>query len=641
MSVTVLGAAVAASVVASLAVDDLGDLSLEQLTQIQVVTPSKRFEPLFNIPASIHVITASDIRRAGVRSIPEALRLAPGVEVARDGHDSWSISIRGFNNDLSNKLLVLIDGRAVYSPLYAGVFWDVQNVMIEDIDRIEVVNGPGGTMWGANAVNGVINIITRSSTETTGGLAMLSGDDPWNVAALRYGAQLGENAASRIYVRYFERDAREHGQAGFRLDANGDTSRHTFQGDIYRGSTQGVFRDDEFALGEIPGEAPGAIELGGHNLLYRWTLDRGDGANLRVRAFYDHTRRDIPGTFEERRNTFDLDLQGAEVPRGRHLIQWGAGARLSRDDIENTSFAAFDPMSRSSLTLNVYAQDTITLAPESLFLTVGTKLEHNDYTGFEWQPQARLAWHQGPDSMAWFAVSKSVRVPARLETDLTLTAPVPVPDAPFPFYVQVQGDRRIAGEDLIAYEAGYRFRVGANWTLDASLFHHDYDNLIVTAATDPIVVTDQPLSPYLIIPATLANGMEGSGNGGTLAANWSPTPTWRVQFHFTHIDLDLQNRPGFDTGGPDVAGNSPRNQYALRVFADVGRSLSLYAGWRHVDALPDAGSPGYDTGDLSIRWTPVDRFELGLTASNLGGDHIEFGGYELEPTVTGTLIWRF
>ncbi|MEX0899932.1 MAG: TonB-dependent receptor [Gammaproteobacteria bacterium] len=641
MSITILSAAVAAAVAASTVVDDLGDLSLEQLTQIQVVTPSKRFEALFDTPASVHVITAADIRRAGVRSIPDALRLAPGVEVARDGHDSWSISIRGFNNDLANKLLVLIDGRSVYSPLYAGVFWDVQNVMIEDIDRIEVINGPGGTMWGANAVNGVINIITRPATETTGGLVSLSGDDPWNVAALRYGHSFGNGAASRVYVRYFERDARQHGQGGFRIDAASDASRHTFQGDVYRGSTQGIFRDDEFALGEMPGESPGSIELGGHNLLYRWTLDQGDGASLRVRAFYDHTRREIPGTFAERRDTFDLDVQGALTPRGRHLFQWGAGARLTRDDIDNTSFAAFDPASRSALTLNVYAQNTITVRPESVFLTVGTKLERNDYTDFEWQPQARLAWHQSERSMAWFAVSQAVRVPARLETDITVTAPVPVPDAPFPFYVRVVGDRSIAAEELTAFEAGYRFRVGASWTLDASLFRHEYDNLIVTAATDPIVVTDQPGSPYLIIPATLANGMQGSGQGGTLAANWSPTPAWRVQFHYAHIDLDLENRPGFDTGGPDVARNSPRNQYALRVFADLRNNVSVYAGWRHVDALPNAGSPGYDTGNFSVRWMPRDRLELALTAHNLGGDHVEFGGYEVEPTVTGTLVWRF
>jgi iron complex outermembrane recepter protein len=641
MSFTILGAAVAASVAASMAVDDLGDLSLEQLTQIQVVTPSKRFEPLFDAASSIHVITASDIRRSGARSIPEALRLAPGVEVARDGRDSWSISIRGFNNDLSNKLLVLIDGRAVYSPLYAGVFWDVQHVMLEDIDRIEVINGPGGTMWGANAVNGVINIITRSATDTTGGLASLTGDDPWNVAALRYGARIGDDAASRIHLRYLERDGHEHGHGGFRIDATGDTSRHTFQGDIYRGSTDGVFRDDEFALGEVPGESPGSIEVGGHNLLYRWTLDRGDGANLRVRAFYDHTRREIPGTFEERRNTFDLDFQGALAPRGRHLLQWGAGARLTRDDIENTSFAMFDPASRSALTVNVYGQDTITLVPESVLLTIGTKLEHNDYTGIEWQPQARVAWHHGANSMAWFAVSQSVRVPARLETDLTLTAPVMVPGAPFPFYVQVTGDRDVSAEDLIAYEAGYRFRAGANWTLDASVFRHEYDNLIVTAAGAPILVVDQPLSPFMIIPATLANGMQGSGQGGTVAANWSPSPAWRVQLHYSHLDLDLENRPGFATEGPTVAGNSPRNQYALRVFADVGHDVSLYAGWRHVDALPNAGSPGYDAGDLSVRWMPSDRFELGVTAHNLGGDHVEFGGYEVEPAVTGTIVWRF
>ena len=637
MTALLAAAAVVTALGAHSSASELGELTLEQLTQVTIISASKRPEALFEVPASVFVVTASDIRRAGVRNIPDALRLVPGVEVARDGRDSWSISMRGFNNDLSNKLLVLIDGRTVYSPLYAGVFWDVQNLMIEDIDRIEVIGGPGGTMWGANAVNGVISIITKPATATLDGVAIVSGDDPW-VTAVRYGHAIDDTSAVRGYLRYFERPEREHSQGGFRYDHSHADARFTLQGDVYRGSTDVLFPSD-FTLGTLPTMLPGAVEVRGHNLLGRGTWELDGGGELRVRAFYDHTHRDIPGTFIEDRDTWDAELQH-QLPAARaHQVQWGMGVRYTHDDVENTSIARFDPMSRGSTTLNAFAQDAIALFDGRAHLTLGTKVEHNDYTGLEWQPQVRGTWRFGGDSIAWFAASQAVRIPSRLDTDLRLTAPLALPDGTL-LYVQVEGDPDFRAEDVRAYEAGYRFRIGARWSFDAAVYRHVYSGLQVTAAGVPVLVTDGPV-PYLLLPASIANGMDGDGVGGTLAANWSPHESWRFQLHYAYLDLNLHDRPGFTTDGPSVAGNSPRHQYGVRAFADLTPSLSLYAGWRRVDDLPSAASPGYDTVDASLLWSPHARVDLSLTATGLGGDHVEFGGYAIEPAIVGEVVWHF
>ena len=636
---------------------DIKGTSLIELMNMKITSVSKTEEKLSDAPASVFVISHEDIRRSGVTSIPEALRLAPGVHVARQGAHSWAISIRGFNSDISNKLLVLIDGRSVYSPLFAGVFWDVQDTLLEDVDRIEVISGPGGTLWGANAVNGVINIITRSAEDTQGGFAELGGgNEEQGFAGFRYGGKLGENAALRGYLKSFKRDASrsadgghaidewQMSQGGFRLDwQQSEADLFTVQGDMYSGKEDGLFRDD-FTLGTLPGpDFKDQSDVAGANVLGRWQRQLSGTSDVQLQAYYDYTKREIPGTYNETRDTLDIDFQHHFKPGARHDILWGAGYRLTRDELDNTLFATFTPESRKDETFSAFLQDKIDLWEEKLFLTLGSKFEHNDYTGFEYQPNARLTWLVSERQTLWAAVSRAVRIPARLNSDLRLTAPVP--GLPFPLYINVNGDRDFESEELLAYEAGYRVQVRDDLSFDLSLFYHDYDKLLTQEPGTPVVVIDPP-TLYIVLPNTLDNGMTGESYGGTLVANWQPTSAWRLQFQYAYIDLQLHNKPdSLDVSAQNAEGNSPEHQVSLYSFVDLPHDLSLYTGVRYVDHLPNLGIHSYTALDLSLAWSPRDDLAFSVTGQNLtDGGHVEFGsamGNEVERSIFGKVTWQF
>ncbi len=458
--------------------NDLLDMSIEQLNNIRVTSVSRRPESLNDAASAVYVITGDEIRRAGVKTLAEALRLAPGVEVARDGAHSWTISIRGFSSNLSDKLLVLIDGRSVYSPLYAGVFWDVQDTLLDDIDRIEVIEGPGGTLWGANAVNGVVNIITRSAWETQGGYVDLaSGDQEHSMAGFRYGGHLGSSGAIRGYVKYFDRagvetpsgasDAWHMARAGFRADFDlSDTDTLELEGEAYSGRESGLYRAD-FTLGTLPGpDVPGTSPVSGNSVQGSWRRRLALGAGLRLDFYYDHTFRDIPGDFSERRDTLDASFQHNLAPLGRHELIWGLELRSSGDYVGNTLFSSFLPPARTDQTYSAFLQDKITLSPRRLFLTLGSKLEHNDYTGAEDQPNARLTWLPSQRQTFWAAASRAVRIPSRLEDDVLINAPLSIPGVAVPFYAQVHGNEDFQAEELLAYEAGYRLTAGPNLSFE-------------------------------------------------------------------------------------------------------------------------------------------------------------------------------
>lgn len=602
------------------------------------------------------MITAEDIRRSGFSSIPEVLRLAPGVEVARDGAHSWTISIRGFNSDLSNKLLVLIDGRSVYSPLFAGVFWDAQDTLLQDIERIEVISGPGGTLWGANAVNGVINIITRSAWDTRGSLAELGlGDEHQGVIGLRHGFTVTDAIAARAYLKYSEHDATllpsgvdgvddgRMARGGFRMDWQRDAATQvTVQGDIY-GAELGSFIRGDFTLGTLPGpDTPGEVDISGHHLLARWERDLANGSNFQLLAWYDHTSRDIPGSFNEKRDTLDIDFQH-HISRGRlHNIVWGAGFRLTSDELDNTLFATFLPAERTDRTFSLFIEDEIALFDDRLSLTVGTKIEHNDYTDFEFQPNVRAAWAVAEGQTLWVALSRAVRIPARLNTDLHLTAPVSVPGLPVPLYVNVNGNDNYRSEELLATEAGYRVAVTPNLSLDLSLYYNQYDYLQTHEAGDLTAVGDPP--EYVLLPAVLANNMEGDTYGGSLVANWQAASFWRLQFQYAYLDFDLELKP--ESANPEalnIAGNSPANQAALHSYLELPRDLDLYTGIQYVDELPAMGVPSRTAINLSVGWRPVERLRISLTVRNLNDDtHLEFGGGNLiERNAHLKAVWTF
>ncbi|SDG25737.1 iron complex outermembrane recepter protein [Pseudomonas benzenivorans] len=503
----------------------------------------------------------------------------------------------------------------------------------------------------------MINIITRSAQETQGGfLEIGGGNEEQGFAGFRYGGKLGEDAALRGYLKSFKRDASRRAdgghaidewqmsQGGFRLDWEPSAEDlFTFQGDLYSGEEDGLFRDD-FTLGTLPGaNFRDQTDVAGANLLGCWQRQLSETSDVQLQAYYDHTQRDIPGTYNETRDTLDIDFQHHFKSGARHDILWGAGYRLTRDELDNTLFATFTPESRKDQTFSAFLQDKIDLWDEKLFLTLGSKFEHNDYTGFEYQPNARLTWLASERQTLWAAVSRAVRIPARLNSDLRLTAPVP--GLPFPLYINVNGDRDIEFEELLAYEAGYRLQLRDDLSFDLSPFYNDYDKLLTQEPGTPIVVIDPPTF-YIVLPNTQDNGMTGESYGGTLVANWRPTSAWRLQLQCAYVDLQLHNKPdSLDVSAQNAEGNSPEHQLSLYSFVDLPHDLSLYTGLRYVDHLPNLGIPSYTALDLSLAWSPRDDLAFSITGQNLtDAGHGEFGqapGNQVERSVFGKVTWRF
>ncbi|HSS44518.1 MAG TPA: TonB-dependent receptor, partial [Thermoanaerobaculia bacterium] len=397
---------------------ELKKLSLEELFEMEVTSVSKKPEKLSETAAAVHVVTDEDIRRSAAPSIPEALRDIPGIEVARVDSRQYAITARGFNGTTANKLLVLMDGRSLYTPLYSGVFWDAQDTLMEDIARIEVIRGPGATVWGANAVNGVINIISKSAEETQGLLVTGGGGNEERAfTGVRYGGKLGADAYFRVYGKYFDRndsvrpngqdanDQFQMGQGGFRVDWKPRADQlFTLQSDVYDGSA------------EQP--TAGDIDLKGGNLLGRWTRHFSANSDLQIQAYYDRTERNIPPIFGEKLDTLDLDVRHRFLPAGGHDVVWGFGYRHTNDKVNNSPALAFLPPNQTRQLATAFVQDEITLVESRLHLTLGSKIEHNDYTGFEYEPSGRLAWTPSKEQTIWAAISRAVRAPSRIDREL-------------------------------------------------------------------------------------------------------------------------------------------------------------------------------------------------------------------------------
>jgi iron complex outermembrane receptor protein len=469
-------------------------MSVQDLMNIEVSSVSRREQKLSDAAAAVFVITREDIRRSGATSIPEVLRMAPGLEVAHIDANKWAISSRGFNSRFANKLLVLMDGRTVYTPLYSGVFWDVQDTMLEDIDRIEVIRGPGATLWGANAVNGVVNIITKSAEDTRGGLVVAgSGSEERGFGAVRYGGRIREDAFWRVYAKSFSRDGGVDAsdrdgaddwdafRGGFRLDwrPTGEDI-FTFEGDAYKEDAGQTLR---LPLLRQPFLAflDDSAGIEGTDLLAKWEHTFSSSSSIGIQLYYDRMKiEDILLT--ESRDTFDIELQHCFRTLERHEFIWGLGYRLYRDSVENTFQTALDPAGKDAHLFSVFLQDDISLIKEKLHLILGAKIEHNDYTGFEIQPNARLIWTPHVRHTLWAAVSRAVRTPSRTEEDGRLNISVLPPFAPGnpspnPGIVSVFGNRDFLSEELIAYELGYRVHPVTELSFDLAVFYNDYDHL--------------------------------------------------------------------------------------------------------------------------------------------------------------------
>jgi iron complex outermembrane receptor protein len=619
---------------------NLKQLSLEQLGDVEVTTVSKDPQQVLKTSAAIFVITQEDIRRSGATSIPEALRLAPGVEVAQIDGNHWSVAIRGFAGQFSKSLLVLVDGRSIYTPLFEGVYWDLPYVMLEDVERIEVVRGPGGTIWGSNAVNGVINIITRSATNTKGVLATLgSGTVDQGTGDVRYGGTVGKDFNYRVYGMGFIRGAEFHsdgdtfdhwrmGQLGFRADwKSGEKDTFTVQGDIYRGeSGEKTFLATFSPPAELQANETGYVS--GGNLLARWQHTTGDGSNIQIQAYFDRTnRRDLE--LGETRDTFDVDFVQHVRLRGNQELTWGLGARVSPSNFIQTSQGVnFLPNKQTDCIYSGFVQYELPIVRDKLTITAGTKLEHNNFSGFDYQPSARLLWTPTVHQSFWAAVTRAVRTPSRLDQDVEFAILVQATPPP-PIYFQILGNPKLKAEQLIAYEAGYRTQINRNLYLDFTAFYNTYNDL--QGYGPPFAAeANRPPPPHLFFVLPYANVIEGHTVGAEIAPNWKIAHWWQVRGSYSFLHMKLSDNPGIpDTGGllSSYMGSSPSSVVSFQSLLNLPKNFELDQTFRYSGALPAQSVASYSTLDVRLGWHVRESLDFSVVGQNLlQPHHYEFGG---------------
>ena len=613
---------------------DMADLSIEELANIQITSVSKTPERLGSAAASVFVITADDIRRAGATSVPEALRLAPNLQVAQSSSASYAISARGLNGSNSsapNKLLVLIDGRSVYSPFFSGVFWDAQDVMLEDVERIEVVSGPGGTLWGVNAVNGVINIITRSAAETAGSLVTLEGGNRGAQVAFRQG-QSTARGGWRVYGKHLElshtelasgervNDARHQSQVGFRADWRQGTDELSVNGHAYKG----VNEQPKPGLLTVSGAdlKLGRVDTTGVNLTASWTRHLAGGSTLSLQAYLDHTQRTVPPTFAELLNIADLQIQHSLRPLGKHRLVWGANVRHSWDKVSNSQTIAFLPAELEQDWASLFAQDEITLR-DDLRMTAGARIERNDYTGNEFLPTLRLSWQAAPAHSVWAAVSRTVRAPSRFDADAYVPGKPP--------YV-LRGGALVRAEVAKVIELGYRGQPLPGLSYSATLFHNDYDHLR-TQEVDPT-------RTFIVFDSL----MEGKANGIEVWGSYQATPAWRLSAGLTGLREKLTLKAGSnDAAAPGIVGKNPSHTMQLRSTVNLAPGKDIDIAVRKVATLAQAPVPGYTAVDARFGWQVNPGLEVSVTAQNINGDHPEYGPAatrsEIPRSVSVKLVW--
>ena len=617
--------------------ENLKQVSLEELGQIEVTTASKVPVKAARTPAAIYVITQEDIRRSGATSIPEALSMAPGVEVARVDSNTWSLGVRGFQSILSRSVLVLIDGRSVYTPLFAGVYWQVQDTLLEDIDRIEVIRGPGGTIWGANAVNAVINIITKRAQETHGTLVSTGGGNvDQGFLNFQYGAGNSKGFNYRIYGKGFTRGPEFHpdhqqfddwrmGQTGFRTDWDAhNRDRLTLQGDLYYGDAGQRVQIASYSPPYTTDVEQNA-ELSGGNLLGRWERDLGSGSNVQLQTYYDRTNRK-QANFAESRDTFDIDFIHHLILPGRQDFLWGLGARLSSGNASQVvPTVVFTPNHYTDKLYNAFVQDEIPIVGDQLSLTIGSKFLHNGYSGFEIEPTARLLWTPSSRQTVWGAVTRAVRTPSRVEEDLQLSglaAPTPLT------FFRIIGDRKFSSESLIGYEAGYRSLVGPKFHVDVAAFYNNYDHLLSVEPGAPFSESSPP-PPHTVIPLFFRNGLQGRTAGFEIAPDWTPTRIWRLRGSYSYLHIDLEKKAtSLDASSANsTQGSSPHHQVAIQSSLDLPKKLEFDQTFRYVSSLPAQLVGAYTTSDVRFSWHATRSLDVSVVGENLfQPHHAEFGG---------------
>jgi len=634
----------------------LTSLNIEELINIDVTSVSKKEEKRNDAPAAVSVITRDDIHNLGATSIPEALRLSPGLHVSRITSSQWEVSSRGFSSVNSSKLLVLMDGRSIYTPLVSGVFWDVQDTDFEDLDRIEVIRGPGGTLWGANAMNGIINVITKDSKDTQGIYAETGGGTKERFfSTLRYGGSVGEKGHYRVYAKYFDRagelntdypgtsDKWNMTRAGLRSDWDlSETDKVIVQGDVYKGQI-GQVKPAVTITGRANPPNPLRAEVSGGNAMASWTKKLGEGDDLQLRFYYDYTHRDDP-TFTDNLHTYDLDFQNRwQLPLSQELL-WGADYRLMVDENGGKGVFELDPENSSDRLYSGFIQDTVTFPSQNLSVTLGTKLEHNDYSGKEFQPSARFAWNPITSHTLWGAVSRAVRVPTRLERDVDIAASNPMQNPE----VMLLGNRSLRSEKLIAYELGYRFPVVKRLLVDMSFFYNHYTDLMTIELATPF----KKSSGQIIVPVENENMMTGKSYGAELGTTYQPFGTgWTLNTNYTLFRMWLYPS-GQDLNHYQLfAGSTPAHQVSLGSQVALPQNMTFNAFFRYVGKLTSnadaavggAGLSAYSSLDSRLAWQFTKSMEVAVVGQNLLQDHhTEFlGGTQIQRAVYGSISGNF
>jgi len=646
-------------------VDSYLDLGLEDLLSMEVTSVSRKKQRLSEAAAAVFVITQEDIRRSGATSIPEALRMAPGLQVARIDSNKWAITSRGFNGRFANKLLVLMDGRSVYTPTFAGVYWEVQDYLMEDIERIEVIRGPGATLWGANAVNGVINIITKHADETIGALVTASiGDEEKGAVGVRFGTKLGETSTGRGYFKAFSRDnyVDANGsdfdddwgmmQGGFKVDSHVSADDSVaFQGDYYRGDIaqsvvsasmaapyRTIYRDE--------------VDVSGGNLLGRWQHTASSTSQFTFQSYFDWTERD-EGYADQSNRTFDVDFQH-QITLGKHDLIWGLGYRFISMKFDGGFNVSATPSEKREDDLySFFVQDEIVLVEDLLKLIVGSKFEHNDYSGTEIQPSVRFVWMPAENHAVWGSVSRAARTPARLDHGLNVTAMVvppftPTNPTPVPAVATITHNSDFDSEEVWAWELGYRVKPAKNLSFDLAFFYNDYDQLRNITLETPVFQDTHVLQPLLI-----RNDIKGSTYGIEVASIWQPSEWWQWNLAYSYLVSDFDADTPVDGAWTSLA---PRHQLSLRSLIDLSENVSLDLWFRYVDrhqmtdgftlSLQEIDS--YTTLDARLAWRLERNIELSLVGQNLfDSQHPEAVAElftlssEIERSVFAKIKWSF
>ncbi len=624
---------------------DLTELSLEELMSLEVTSVSKKKQKLSESAAAIFVITQEDIRRSGVTSIPEALRMVPGIQVGRGSKNQWHISARGFNERFTNKLLVLIDGRTIYNSLFAGVTWETQDTMLEDIERIEVIRGPGGALWGVNAVNGVINIITKKAQDTQGLLVSGVAGSEEGIVSIRQGGSHGSDFHYRLFSKYFNRDTSFNAmgahddthmfRSGFRTDWELDAHDHVMvQGEFYTGDggqQSTVATTTTFPFGFTRGNED--LEMSGGHFLTRWEHTWDSGSDMALQFFYDRYERD-ENTIKATIDTFDVDFQHRFEFFGNQEILWGMEYRYWTDKLQNTPGTSVSPDSQSFNLVSGFLQDEITLIPDTFTVTIGTKLSHNHFTGFEYQPSGRFLWKPVDGHSLWGAVSRAVRVPSRLEDNSLLTLP---PNATTPFPTLVRGNQEFKTEDLLAFEIGYRLNTFERITFDITGFYNQYDNIRGTRVIS--------LAPPT---GTLANNLEVDTIGVELASDLQIHDWWRIRGAYTYINMTVDGP--INTALSTVGRATPHHQGSIRSLITLPFQVEFDSWLRIADNIPAPNIADYVELDLRLGWKPWPNLDLSLVGQNLLDNHhpeaapsllLATQPTEVQRSVYGKITWSY